>query len=142
MINCFAKTLLSRSPLPAAKLALRRFSATPLLKNQLPSSVVVLEYAYGPRMLQRREPYHEGHLFLASEMIEQGKCYAGGPASPHGTCSYDGSSYGGQEPTGAFFWFSDVEAANEFLEKDPYALADIVTSYKIYDWNLAVSAWK
>jgi uncharacterized protein YciI len=132
MLSHFAKTLLrSSSPL------VRSYSITTVLKAQLPSSVVVLEYKYGPRMLERREPYHQGHLFLAQEMIEQGTCLAGGPVAPHSALGYDGS--GGEEPTGAFFWFTTLEAAQEFLEKDPYAQANLVTNYSIYDWTVAVS---
>ena len=115
----------------------------------LPESVVVLEYKYGPRMLERREPFHAGHLILVNEMIQQGICLAGGPVTPHRDWGYDGGGgrlstegydgTGGTEPMGAFFWFTSIEGANEFLRKDPYALADLVTNYAIYDWNVAVS---
>ena len=111
----------------------------------LPDTIVVLEYEYAPQLLHKREPFHESHLFLAKEMIEQGDCIAGGPITPHCDHTYDGGLglgsglSGVDQPTGAFFWFTSRAAADEFLSKDPYALADLVTNYKIYDWHVAVS---
>ena len=109
-----------------------------LQAGSLPDSVVVLEYKYVPNFWQRREPLHEGHLFLAKEMIAQGTCLAGGPVVPHVAHAYDGSA-GEDEPTGAFFWFTTIEAAQEFYKRDPYQHADLVASHRIYDWNVAVS---
>jgi len=114
------------------------YSTTAVRMNtELPDSVVVLEYKYGPHFLQRREPHHQGHLFLAEEMIAQGTCIAGGPAAPHSEHTYDGTSY--EEPTGAFFWFTNLEAALEFYKKDPYHHADLITNHSIYDWTVSVS---
>jgi len=142
MMSNFTK-MMARRAMPLVRTAFSTVAAA------LPESVVVLEYKYGPRMLQRREPYHAGHLFLVREMIQQGSCLAGGPVTQHQDYSYDGSGgrlstegydgMGGAEPMGAFFWFTTIDAANEFLRKDPYALADLVTNYAIYDWNVAVS---
>lgn len=130
-------SLLTRSmPLARPSLSLVRQFTVPSF--QLPQSVVVLEYEYAPRLLETREPFHEGHLFLAKEMIAQGTCIAGGPIAPHSVWNYDGE--GAEEPTGAFFWFTSPEAAEEFLLKDPYAnIPNMVTGYKIYDWKVAVS---
>lgn len=152
MLGSFARTLAARSSSSStSRMAVRAaapvasggcgsscYSTTAVRQTQLPESVVVLEYKYGPRFLQRREPYHQGHLFLAQEMIDQGQCIAGGPVAPHKGQTYDGVSYS-DDPTGAFFWFTNLESAQEFLEKDPYACADLVTSYSIYDWNVVVS---
>jgi len=134
MLSSFAKTLAARSsssfsrtsslattPMRAAAChhhppQQQLYSTTPVQMNiPLPSSVVVLEYKYGPHFWLHREQHHQGHLVLAQQMITMGKCIAGGPIAPHSTHSFDGSlMYGtsfSEEPTGAFFWFTSLDAA-------------------------------
>ena len=140
--TALTRMLLRRTPVASAASRARGLSsmmaAAP--SASLPSQVIVLEYKYGPMIMQQKEPLHEAHLFLAQEMIDQGKCIAGGPIVPHQGHAMDGSSpFQHDEPSGAFFWFTSLEAAQEFKEKDPYSYADIATETKIYDWNVAVS---
>ena len=38
----------------------------------------LLQYDYVPDVLEKRGPFREGHLNLAKELIEAGKCLSGG----------------------------------------------------------------
>jgi uncharacterized protein YciI len=92
-----------------------------------PSPQYVLQYDYITDVLEKRGPYRERHLELAQEMIKQGKVLSGGPYGPKGAT-----------PTGAFFFFTSDEAAQEFVQKDPYVSNGIVTGHSIVEWNVVV----
>ena len=40
--------------------------------------------------------------------------------------------------TGAFFFFTDEQAAQSFVDKDPYVSGGIVTGHSIVEWNVVV----
>jgi uncharacterized protein len=84
----------------------------------------VLHYQYVPDVLEKRGPYREQHLALAKEL-----CLSGGPTAPL-TSSVP--------PTGALFIFSDLAAAQSFVDKDPYVDAGIVTEHRIEEWTVAI----
>lgn len=88
----------------------------------------LLRYDYIPDVLEKRGPHREGHLNLAKELIDQGTCLAGGPT----TTRADGP------PTGALFIFTTPEAADHFLQNDPYVSNNIVTKHTIEEWNIVV----
>jgi uncharacterized protein len=88
----------------------------------------LLQYDYVPDVLEKRGPYREGHLGLAKELISTGKCLSGGPTGPPGAAV----------PTGALFIFSDREAAEHFVEQDPYVANGIVTGHNIQEWTVVV----
>ena len=88
----------------------------------------LLKYNYIPDVLEKRTPYREEHLNLAKEMINDDKCSSGGPTGDVGMTV----------PSGALFIFSSLDAAKEFVEKDPYVKNGIVTGYSIEEWNVVV----
>ena len=88
----------------------------------------LLRYDYVPDVLEKRGPYREGHLGLAKQLIEDGKCLSGGPTGEVGM----------EVPTGALFIFTDEASAKLFVEGDPYVSAGIVTSHSIEEWNVVV----
>ena len=60
--------------------------------------------------------------------MADGTCLSGGPTGPVSM----------EVPTGALFVFTTVEAAQEFVTKDPYVEHGIVTSHSIQEWNCAI----
>jgi len=102
-----------------------RIMSVPLL----PPTLYVLRYDYVPDVLEKRGPYREGHLGLAKQMIQDGKCVVGGPFAETASPS---------NPTGAYFLFTSAEAAQEFADKDPYGSGGIVTKYSIVEWSVAL----
>jgi uncharacterized protein YciI len=88
----------------------------------------LLKYDYIPDVLEKRGPYREGHLGLAKDLIAQGKCLSGGPTGVPGE----------EVPTGALFVFTDLAAAQQFVEQDPYVSNGIVTGHSIEEWNVVV----
>jgi uncharacterized protein YciI len=88
----------------------------------------LLTYDYIPEVLEKRGPYREGHLGLAQQLIDQGKCLSGGPTGEPGM----------EVPTGALFIFTDEESAKLFVEGDPYVSNGIVTGHSIQEWNMVL----
>lgn len=79
-------------------------------------------------MLERRGPYREGHLGLAGQLLEEGKCLSGGPTGKVGM----------EVPTGALFVFTDEASARAFVEGDPYVSNGIVTGHSIEEWTVVL----
>lgn len=104
--------------------AVRQYSST----TALGATQYLLNYSYIPDVLEKRGPYREGHLGLAKQLIEEGRCLSGGPLGEPGM----------EVPTGALFIFTDEEAAKLFVEGDPYVSAGIVTEHSIQEWNVVV----
>jgi uncharacterized protein YciI len=94
----------------------------------LQATQYLLKYEYIPDVLEKRGPYREGHLNLAKQLIEEGKCLSGGPTGEVNM----------EVPTGALFIFTDHEAAKSFVEDDPYVSNGIVTGHTIEEWNVVV----
>ena len=89
----------------------------------------LLKYDYVPDVLEKRGPYRQGHLDLAQKLIDQGRCLSGGPTT---------TPVGAEVPTGALFIFTDAEAAQLFVDQDPYVSAGIVTGHTVEEWNVVV----
>jgi hypothetical protein len=111
----------SRGSLPVGTRSIS--STTSLAANQY-----LLRYEYIPDVLEKRGPYREGHLDIAKQMIEEGKCLSGGPIGMPGAVV----------PSGAMFIFNDEESAKAFVEVDPYVSNGIVTGHSIEEWNVVV----
>lgn len=92
------------------------------------STQYLLKYDYIPDVLEKRGPYREGHLGLAQQLIDEGRCLIGGPTGPVGM----------EVPTGALFLFTDVEAAQQFVKDDPYVSGGIVTGHEIQEYNVVL----
>ena len=93
-----------------------------------PPKQFLLRYDYIPDVLEKRGPYREGHLQLAKDLMEEGRCLSGGPSGP----------VGAEVPTGALFVFTDLAAAECFVEGDPYVSNGIVTGHSIEEWTVVL----
>lgn len=96
--------------------------------SALSATQYLLSYQYIPDVLEKRGPYREEHLQLAQTLADEGKCLAGGPTGPLEM----------KVPTGALFLFTERKTAEEFVTKDPYVSAGIVTSHNIQEWNVVI----
>mmetsp|Transcript_31577 Transcript_31577/g.65972 ORF Transcript_31577/g.65972 Transcript_31577/m.65972 type:complete len:131 (-) Transcript_31577:195-587(-) len=94
----------------------------------LAATQYLLKYDYVPDILEKRGPYREGHLGLAQQLVNDGKCLAGGPVGPPSM----------EVPTGALFVFADEASAQQFAKDDPYMEAGLVTSHSIQEWNVVI----
>eukprot|EP00586_Coscinodiscus_wailesii_P003761 CAMPEP_0172480490 /NCGR_PEP_ID=MMETSP1066-20121228/5655_1 /TAXON_ID=671091 /ORGANISM="Coscinodiscus wailesii, Strain CCMP2513" /LENGTH=127 /DNA_ID=CAMNT_0013241845 /DNA_START=98 /DNA_END=481 /DNA_ORIENTATION=+ len=83
----------------------------------------LLNYSYIPQVLEKRGPFREEHLALATELSR-----SGGPTGVVGE----------EVPTGALFVFDDEESAKEFASKDPYVANGIVTDWSVAEWNVVI----
>lgn len=124
-----ASTCLSRASILAAFVSSPRVTVRPISStSQLAAMNYLLKYDYIPDVLEKRGPYRESHLGLAKDLIAQGKCLSGGPTGVPGE----------EVPTGALFVFTDLAAAQQFVEQDPYVSNGIVTGHSIEEWNVVV----
>jgi uncharacterized protein len=96
-------------------------SAKPTKRN------FILEYVYVADILEKRTPYRPDHIKLAEDYNKEKLIISGGPFSP---------------PTGAVFVFSaeGKETVEEFVAKDPYVAAGLVSSFSIREWNVVIGA--
>lgn len=84
----------------------------------------LLFYDYVADIAERRTAFRPGHHSLAEEALEKGELrMAGAYADPL---------------DGAVFVFRDREAAERFVERDPYMLNGLVTRHWIRDWNVVI----
>ena len=94
-------------------------SAKPTKRN------FILEYVYVADILEKRTPYRPDHIKLAEDYNKEKLIISGGPFNP---------------PTGAVFVFSaeGKETVEEFVAKDPYVAAGLVSSFSIREWNVVI----
>ena len=85
-----------------------------------------LFYDYVSDIMERRGPYRPEHLALAGEYREHGKLLMAGAV--------------GDPVEGAAFVFTVDSPAEieEFIQRDPYVLNDLVTAHRIQPWNVVV----
>ena len=86
----------------------------------------LLFYDYVPDILDRRGAYRDAHLALAGQTHEEGVLVMAGALS---------------EPLdGAVFVFraDDRSAVEEFVQRDPYVEAGLVTAWRIRRWTVVV----
>lgn len=95
--------------------------------SSAPKSKFILEYAYVADILERRTPFRPGHIKLAEDYHNEGTILSGGPFTP---------------PTGALFVFSaeGKHVVEDFIKKDPYISAGLVTEYSIREWNVVIGS--
>ncbi|MDX6553865.1 MAG: uncharacterized protein QOD86_60 [Miltoncostaeaceae bacterium] len=82
----------------------------------------VLFYEYVTEdIVERRAPHRPFHIALLRKWMDEGRILMGGAL--------------GDPPTGALIVFADG-GAEEFVEKDPYVVNGLVTSWRVEDWNV------
>jgi uncharacterized protein YciI len=83
-----------------------------------------LFYEYGENAIERRAPFREEHLGLASKSHSDGEMVLAGAFT---------------DPVdGAILVFRTREAAEGFVESDPYVKGGLVTGWKIREWNVVI----
>lgn len=83
-----------------------------------PRPLHLLTYEYPPDMLERRGPHREAHFAQAAEWEAEGKLLLVGAT--------------GDPPNGAILIFDcSAEEAEAYAQSDPYALAGLITSYRV-----------
>lgn len=86
----------------------------------------LLFYDYVDNILERRAPYREAHLALVGEYVARGELVLGGAfANPA-----DGAAI--------VFKVEDRARIEEFVEKDPYVINELVTGWRIREWTVVV----
>jgi uncharacterized protein YciI len=87
--------------------------------------LALLTYSYVEDMATRREPHRDGHLALIRETADAGRLLIAGAT--------------GKPPSGGVFVFADPEAAEDFVARDPYGEAGLITSHEIEPWTVVES---
>jgi uncharacterized protein len=88
----------------------------------------LLIYDVVPNYLERREPFRQEHLVLASAAQERGELLLGGAL----TDPVDGAVllFQGESP----------QVVENFVERDPYVKNGLVTQWKIRAWTIVAGA--
>lgn len=92
----------------------------------MPDQLWVLKYQYVPDIVERRAPLRDEHLALLRAGYEAGDVIRAGAT--------------GEPPTGALFVFRTREAAEAYVEADPYGEAGLVVRHRIEPWTLVIGA--
>ena len=86
----------------------------------------LLLYDYVEDAVERRAPYREEHIRLATEARQRGELVmAGAFADP-----VDGAAF--------VFRGEDASAAEGFVTQDPYVAHGIVTTWRVRPWTVVV----
>lgn len=90
------------------------------------SSTWALHYTYVVDMLEKRDPFRADHIDLIKDLVASGKMIVAGPYA---------------DTSGALFIFRGGDDMNrdvieaEFVKKDSYVAAGLVTEWKALEWN-------
>lgn len=91
-----------------------------------PLRIYVLFYSYVDNILEKRVPHRAAHLEFANKHSNLGFLVAGGafnPAATHG---------------GMLLFRGSEEEVENFAKNDPYVKNNLVSSYAIKEWTVAV----
>jgi len=90
----------------------------------------ILNYEYVTDILEKRAPYREAHLKLATDLKNEGLLISGGPVLE------------GEKPTGAVFLFHSPSKAvvESFVAADPYCKAGLVPSFSIKEYSVVIGS--
>ncbi|MGE0599576.1 MAG: YciI-like protein [Dehalococcoidia bacterium] len=84
----------------------------------------ILFYDYGENAVERRAPFRQEHLALATQSHDDGQLVlAGAYADP---------------VDGAALVFRTREAAEAFVAADPYVKSGLVTGWRIREWTVVI----
>jgi hypothetical protein len=89
----------------------------------------ILFYDYVDGILDKRQPYREGHLALLGEFVSRGELVMGGAfADP-----VDGAAL--------VFKVDDRSRVEAFMADDPYLANGLVTDWRIRPWSVVVGSY-
>jgi len=84
---------------------------------------IVSFYEMAPDALSKLKEHYPAHRARLDEFHSRGVLLAAGPL--------------GNPPTGAMGIFTTREAAEEFIEGDPFVANDLVSTWRLVEWNAA-----
>lgn len=84
---------------------------------------IVAFYEVAPEALARVMEYFPAHKTRLDEFHARGVLLAAGPL--------------GNPPEGAMALFTSREAAEEFIQGDPFVVNGVVSSWRVVEWNAA-----
>ncbi|WNZ00023.1 YciI-like protein [Sulfurospirillum sp. 'SP'] len=88
----------------------------------------ILFYNYVDNIIEKRVPFREAHLALATSFVESGELLLGGAfANPA-----DGAIL--------IFKVGNKTQVEAFVKQDPYVQNGLVTSWNIREWSVVVGA--
>ena len=88
----------------------------------------ILFYNYVDNIIEKRVPFREAHLALATSFVQSGELLLGGAfANPA-----DGAIL--------IFKVGNKAQVEAFVKQDPYVQNDLVTSWNIREWSVVVGA--
>ncbi|WP_067178265.1 YciI-like protein [Sulfurospirillum sp. UCH001] len=88
----------------------------------------ILFYNYVDNIIEKRVPFREAHLALATSFVESGELLLGGAfANPA-----DGAIL--------IFKVENKAQVEAFVKQDPYVQNGLVTSWNIREWSVVVGA--
>ena len=88
----------------------------------------ILFYNYVDNIIEKRVPFREAHLALATSFVESGELLLGGAfANPA-----DGAIL--------IFKVGNKAQVEAFVKQDPYVQNSLVTSWNIREWSVVVGA--
>ena len=88
----------------------------------------ILFYNYVDNIIEKRVPFREAHLALATSFVESGELLLGGAfANPA-----DGAIL--------IFKVGNKAQVEAFVKQDPYVQNGLVTSWNIREWSVVVGA--
>jgi uncharacterized protein YciI len=85
---------------------------------------LILFYDYVNDIMERRAPHREAHLAAIGVLKDRGAVVAGGAL--------------GEPVTGAAIVFDvpSEDEVREFVERDPYVVAGLVTGWRVVPWTV------
>jgi uncharacterized protein len=91
-----------------------------------PETHILLMYEYVEDILERRAPYREAHLANLTRLKEEGRVLMAGAT--------------GDPVTGALIVFApcDPVEVGEFVLRDPYYEAGLITDWRAVPWTVVV----
>ena len=125
MLNTAAKQFGSMTH-PLSSKTIRLFSTSSPSAASC-EKVFALCYTYVNNMAEKRGAHRTGHLELATEGVKRNEIIAAGAFVP--------------DLDGGLFLFKGENAeqnAKDFVAKDPYNLAGLITKWEVKEWAVAV----
>ena len=91
----------------------------------MPETLQILQYEYVPDMAERRTPHRQAHLDLIAAYHGDGRIVMGGAV--------------GDPPSAGLIVFRTADAAQAFVDADPYGAAGLVVKSTIQPWTVVTS---
>jgi uncharacterized protein YciI len=91
----------------------------------VPETLQILQYEYVPDMADKRTPHRQAHLDLIAAYHGDGRIVMGGAV--------------GDPPSAGLIVFRTADAAQAFVDEDPYGAAGLVVKSTIQPWTVVTS---